>query len=50
MALMGIYACRGKRKAAKEVRHGLRRDADGGVSGEHYVKMYSGRNTDRKRR
>lgn len=33
MAFTDIYVWKGKRKAAKEVRHGLRRDADGGESG-----------------
>lgn len=44
MALTDIYAWKGKRKAGKEVRHGLRRDSDEGVWGECYIKMYGGRN------
>lgn len=39
MAFTDIYAWKGKRKAGKEVRHGLKRD-----SGMLYKKMYGGRN------
>lgn len=33
MAFTDIYVWKGKKKTAKEVRHGLRRHADGGASG-----------------
>lgn len=46
----GFTLGKGRRKAVEEVRHGLRRHTDDGVSGEHYIKMYGGRSTRHKRR